>query len=198
LDAFIRDPEPTLALLEMLKDDASAYVRKSVANHLNDLSKDHPARVLEVAREWYAGGSENTRWIVRHGLRTLIKAGSAEALAILGYRAGSALTATLTVWPECLHLGDSVTLKTEITHTGGKSEEAVIDYRIHFVRANGSSGAKVFKWTTRTLTPGETTVLEKTHPLRLVSTRTYYPGLHRVELQVNGMILANAAFELTR
>lgn len=196
LDAFIRNPELTLALLEELKNDPSPYVRKSVANHLNDLTKDHPMRVLEVARRWYADGTKDTRWIVKHALRTLVKAGNAEALALLGYGAGDGLQATLHVQPERIRVGDTLILSTTIQHDNEDEQEAVIDYRILFVRANGSIGPKVFKWTTRKLAPNETISLDKRHPMRAITTRTFYPGLHRVELQVNGIILAEASFEL--
>jgi 3-methyladenine DNA glycosylase AlkC len=196
LEAFIRDPEPTLALLEHLKDDPSAYVRKSVANHLNDLTKDHPARVLEVARRWYADGAEGTRWIVRHALRTLIKAGNLEALALLGYGTGDGLRATLRVQPTRIAPGEALMMEAIIEHPHAEAQPAVIDYRILFVRANGSSSAKVFKWTTCALAAGAALRLEKRHPMREVTTRRLYPGLHRVELQVNGIILAEASFEL--
>jgi 3-methyladenine DNA glycosylase AlkC len=196
LEMFIADPSPTLALLEKLKDDRSPYVRKSVANHLNDIAKDHPARVIETAARWYADGNEERRWTVRHGLRTLIKAGDPDALAILGYTASEHLNATLAISPTHLSIPGALTLTATVSNSGSAPVEAVVDYCIHFVRANGSTGGKVFKWTPLTLAAGETRTLVKRHPLRPVTTRTLYRGLHRVELQINGTRLAEAAFEL--
>lgn len=196
LEMFIADPSPTLALLEKLKDDPSAYVRKSVANHLNDIAKDHPARVIETAARWYVDGSDERRWTIRHALRSLIKAGNADALAILGYKASDDVRATLVVSPAYLSVPGVVTLTATLGNTGSEVIEAVVDYCIHFVRANGSTGGKVFKWARITLAPGETRTLVKRHPLRPVTTRTLYSGLHRVELQINGARLAEAPFEL--
>ena len=190
LEIFVADPSPTLALLEKLKDDPSAYVRKSVANHLNDIAKDHPARVVETAARWYADGDDERRWIVRHGLRTLIKAGNADALAILGYAASERVGATLAISPAHLSIPGALTLTATLSNQGDQPVEAVVDFCIHFIRANGGTGGKVFKWARLTLAAGETRTLVKRHPLRPVTTRTFYSGLHRVELQVNGARLA--------
>lgn len=196
LEMFIADPTPTLALLEKLRDDPSVYVRKSVANHLNDIAKDHPERVIETAARWYESGGDGRRWIVRHALRTLIKAGDASALAILGYEAPESVRASLEISPPHMTIPGTLSLTTTMHNEADAPLEALIDYCIHFVRANGSTGAKVFKWTTLTLAPGEVHTLHKNHPLRSITTRTFYRGLHRVELQVNGARIAEAAFEL--
>jgi 3-methyladenine DNA glycosylase AlkC len=196
LTMFIADPTPTLALLEKLKDDPSAYVRKSVANHLNDITKDHPARVIETAARWYADGGDDRRWIVRHALRTLVKKGDAAALAILGYGGADGLSGALAIQPAHLTVPGVLKLNATLTNTGDLAVEAVVDFCVHFVRANGGTGGKVFKWTTLTLAPGETRALAKTLPLRPVTTRMLYSGLHRVVLQVNGAALAETAFEL--
>ncbi|MBL8163475.1 MAG: DNA alkylation repair protein, partial [Anaerolineae bacterium] len=197
LDVFIRDPQPTLALLEQLKDDPELYVRKSVANHLNDIAKDHPELVAEVAARWYASGSEGTRWIVRHGLRTLIKRGDPAALAILGYDVGAAVTAAhFAVQPETIRVGDSLRLALTLSNDGADEHDVVIDFRVHFVKANGKSSPKVFKWTTRRLAAGESIMLEKSVPLKPVTTRRYYPGWHAIDVQVNGQVLATSGFTL--
>jgi 3-methyladenine DNA glycosylase AlkC len=196
LDAFIADPTPTLELLELLKDDPSLYVRKSVANHLNDIAKDHPLWVIETAERWYADGSEERRWIVRHALRTLVKQGDARALAILGYDATQDIRAILSVQPATLVLGGTLMLTAEVSNVSSIPQKLVIDYCVYFVRANGSTGAKVFKWTSVVLDAGETINLSKKQPLRPVTTRSYYPGVHRVTLQVNGAAMAEAAFTL--
>ncbi|MCK6501170.1 MAG: DNA alkylation repair protein, partial [Nitrospira sp.] len=89
-----------LALLEWLKDDPSLYVRRSVANNLNDIGKDHPALLIETARRWLGEATEERRWIVRHALRSAVKRGDAEALALLGYgRAGSVALRRIEIAP---------------------------------------------------------------------------------------------------
>jgi 3-methyladenine DNA glycosylase AlkC len=198
LTAFIRDPAPTLDLLEHLKDDPSAYVRKSVANHLNDITKDHPARVIEVAERWLQGASAERRWIVTHALRTLVKKGDAAALALLGYGTAAALQVPrFSVTPTSATLGDTVTMTLSLTNQSAQTEQVVIDYRLHYVKANGKTSPKVFKWTTRTLAAHETITLEKNHLLRDVTTRTHYSGQHTLDIQVNGQVLAATQFSLT-
>jgi 3-methyladenine DNA glycosylase AlkC len=199
LDRFVRDPQPVLALLEKLKDDPSVYVRKSVANNLNDIAKDHPALVLEVLARWQADGDENRQWIVRHALRTLVKAGDPRALALLGYgsdTAGNIAALQFTVTPPVLTVGESVTLRLVLQNGGAAEQAVVIDYRVAFPSPSSRGAAKVFKWTARTLGPGETITLEKRHVLRPVTTRPLRPGPHTVGVQVNGVILAETDFAL--
>jgi 3-methyladenine DNA glycosylase AlkC len=65
LPQFRKDPSPALPILEKLKNDESDYVRKSVANNLNEISKDHPQLVLDICERWY-GQTANTDWLVKH------------------------------------------------------------------------------------------------------------------------------------
>ncbi|MBC7811011.1 MAG: DNA alkylation repair protein, partial [Burkholderiales bacterium] len=197
LDMFIQDPELTLALLEHLKADPSLYVRKSVANHLNDIAKDHSARVIDVAQRWHSEGGDDTRWIVRHGLRTLVKQGHPAALAILGYDAGAAISVTaFDVQPTALSLGDSLRLSLTLANDSDSAHDVVVDFRIHFMKANGKVSVKVFKWTALRLEAGQSASLQKTFPLRPITTRTYYPGHHIVDVQINGQIAASTVFDL--
>jgi 3-methyladenine DNA glycosylase AlkC len=197
LEVFVRDPEPTLALLEDLRDDPEPYVRKSVANHLNDIAKDHPERVLAVAARWLATGGDGTRWVVRHGLRTLIKRGDPAALALLGYDAQAALqVARFALKPKTVRVGQALTIALTLINADAGAHDAVIDLRVHFRRANGASSPKVFKWATRRLAAGDSIALEKSLPMRPVTTRRYHPGRHLVEVQVNGRVLAAATFVL--
>jgi 3-methyladenine DNA glycosylase AlkC len=75
LRAFMRDPRPVLELLEWLKDDPSLYVRRSVANNLNDIGKDHPDLLFATAERWMKDANENRHWIIRHALRSAVKRG---------------------------------------------------------------------------------------------------------------------------
>lgn len=195
LNQFIADPAPTLALLEKLKDDDSAYVRKSVANHLNDIAKDHPARVIAVCRRWLQDADANRQWIVRHALRTLIKAGEPDALAVLGYGPPQVTLQAFTVTPT-VTLGKSVTFSCTLRSESSAPQELLIDTVMHFLKANGKTSPKVFKLGLRTLAPGETVTIERSQPIRPVTTRRYYAGAQRVEIQVNGEILGGADFEL--
>lgn len=193
LQPFVEDPSPVLPLLDRLVDDPSPYVRKSVANHLNDVCKDHPALALERGRRWWSEAPHRQQ-TVRHGLRTLLKAGDAGALALLGLHP-PALEATLSIAPSAIALGEAVTLDVTLTSTGEHEQALMIDYVVHLVRAQGT-GQKVFKWTRRTLAPGETQQLTRRHPMKVITNRRYYPGRHVVELQVNGQLVARSSFTL--
>ena len=114
LRGFQKDPSPVLELLEVLRDDPEEYVRRSVANNLNDISKDHPERAVDVAERWWVDASDDRRRLVRHALRTLIKAGNARALAVLGYSADSPITIrAVTSTPRVVEIGDTRKMRRE-------------------------------------------------------------------------------------
>lgn len=197
LHLFIRDPEPVIGLLEHLKADPSPYVRKSVANNLNDLVKDHPERILDLLESWKGDAHPDTDWIIRHALRTLVKAGHPRALALLGYGDQMDIDAAhFAVSPAQVTLGETLLLTLTLENRAAAPVDLVIDYRVHFVKANGSTRPKVFKWTTLQLAAGESVTLTKKLPLRPVTTRTYYAGAHPVDVQINGQVLASAVFAL--
>ncbi|NJO05390.1 MAG: DNA alkylation repair protein [Chloroflexaceae bacterium] len=196
IPAFIKDPSPIFALLELLKDDPSPYVRKSVANNLNDITKDHPEQVLAVVARWQTDASPERRWIIRHALRTLIKRGDPAALQVLTIDRPQVALVQFSIAPATLQLGESLMLDCTLQSTAAHAQNLVIDYVVHHVRANGSTGPKVFKLRNVTIGGGEQITIQKRHPMRLITTRRYYPGLHRIELQVNGEIVGEAAFTL--
>ncbi|MCA9945397.1 MAG: DNA alkylation repair protein [Anaerolineales bacterium] len=193
---FIEDPSPTLALLEKLKDDPSEYVRRSVSNHLNDIAKDHPQLVIKTCRRWWQDGSPERRWIVQRALRTLVKDGDPDALAVLGYGPPQVNLSDFSVGPDPLKLGESLQLNFTLQSTADIEQNLVIDFVIHFVKANGQTSGKVFKLKTAVLAPNQSLAITKSHPIRPITTRTYYPGTHRVDIQVNGQLVGERSFEL--
>lgn len=195
LQALVTDPSPTLPLLATLRTDPSLYVRKSVANHLNDITKDHPELALDVVSGWDRSDAR-TAWIVRHALRTLIKRGHPRALSLLGAGAAPKLDATITATPRRIQLGDTITLAATLTSTARRAQSLLIDYVVHYARASGRASEKVFKWTELTLAPGETATPTKRQTIRDFTTRKHHPGRHRVELQINGRRVAETAFTL--
>lgn len=196
LPAFIEDPRPVLTLLEHLKDDPSLYVRRSVANNLNDISKDHPDLVIETLTCWHKGASQGTLWLIRHALRTLLKKAHPDALRLLGYGEAQVSLNEFHITPSVLQFGESLTLSFTLQSTSEQTQQLMIDYLVHFVKANGKTRAKVFKWSKKTLKAGQTLTLRKKHTIKPITTRRYYGGTHRVELQVNGKIMGEAIFEL--
>lgn len=195
----LRD-DPTLAaqILEALKADPSPYVRKSVANHLNDIAKDRPDWLLDRLSEWTID-DPHTVWIIRHALRTLIKKGEPRALALIGVGHGASVPVRrFSIEPNVVRLGETIVIEVELASTSPDDQRLVVDYRIHYARAGGKAAAKVFKLRTFDLPAGQTAKLGIRQAIRDFSTRRHYPGRHEVELVVNGEAMANTAFEIAK
>ena len=195
LRSLIADPTPAIALLDRLVADPSDYVRRSVANHLNDIAKDHPDMALDCARRWQAIGTDRTAWVVRHGLRTLVKRGDPAALTLLGFDHTTPVRLdSLTITPARLPIGGEATI--EFTLTTDRTIRVAIDYLIHHAGARGPRGPKVFKLATRTIEPGRPQTITRRHRFREVTVRRLYPGTHRIDIQVNGHVLGGADVKL--
>lgn len=198
LDALVRDPSPVAPILENLKADPSLYVRKSVANHLNDITKDHPDWVLERIAGWSLE-NPHTAWIAKRGLRTLIKKGDARALAVIG--AGEKAQVAIhdmRVHPRVIKLGETISLSLRLESTASNPQRLVVDYIVYYVKKSGGSSAKVFKLKEFTLDPGKSVILSRSQTVRDFTTRVHYPGRHEVEVVVNGESLAKDYFDLLR
>jgi 3-methyladenine DNA glycosylase AlkC len=197
--ALVEDPGPGLRIIELLKDDESTSVRRSVANHLNDVSRDHPDLAVETARRWAKGGSERTMALLRHGLRTLVKQGHAGALDVLGFTTRPRIDVlAFTCTPVAVRIGDTIEIVAKMKSVGKTPQLLVIDYLLHYVKADGGFSKKVFKWRTAELAAGQEIELVRRHCLQDMSTRTHHPGKHRIELQVAGSVVADTAFDLRR
>lgn len=196
LQRLIDDPSPSLPLLARLQDDDSAYVRRSVANHLNDIAKDHPALVAGWLNRHLPGASGARSALLRHASRTLIKQGHADTLSAWGLGRSFRGTAALSVSPSRIAEGDSATLTVSLASRARSAQTLVVDYVVHHVKANGDTSAKVFKGWSFVLPAGESRELIKRHSMRPITTRRYYPGWHRVQVQINGKPMAEAGFEL--
>ncbi len=200
LPSFVADPSPTIKLLEKLKYDDELYVRKSVANHINDISKHHPELVIKTLVKWVESApvahQEKILWIKRHALRTLIKKGNKDALKLMGV-AGEAkiVTGKIKLNQKIFHLNDRLEFQIEMTSTSKKPQRLVVDYLIDFQKANGKKGSKVFKLKVLELGAGEKVMVKKSHHLKKITTMKYYKGLHHLMIQVNGKILAGADWQ---
>jgi len=198
LRAFQKEPRPVLELLELLKDDPELYVRRSVANNLNDIGKDHPALLTAVAKRWLRGASEERRWIVNHALRSAVKRADAGALGALGY--GSKADVVLRdkhIVPLRVKIGGSVTVSFTLANKRNRPQRIMVDLVVHFVKARGT-GAKTFKMKALTLAPGARVAVTKKIGLRQLTTRKHYPGVHAVEALLNGQRVALGRFTLLR
>ncbi len=189
-------PGVTLPIVDALYQDESEYVRRSVANHLNDLSRDQPELAIAAARQWLASPAPTTAWVVRHGLRTSIKRGHADALQLLGFGPASIQVPDLRVEQAEVPWSGTVRFLATLRNTGSEDARLMIDYVLAFRRANGSLSEKTFKLTTAMLPAGGSLTIEREHSFRPITTRRYYPGVQTVSLQVNGMTTDAVQFEL--
>jgi 3-methyladenine DNA glycosylase AlkC len=198
LPAFKKDPSPILPILEHLKQDESEYVRRSVANNLNDIAKDKPQVVIETLRRWKAHDTPEMRQLIGHALRTLVKHGNADALALLGYENDTrVIIRDLTIQPQTIPMGGEVTISFTVENLSQKPQNVLIDYVVHHQRANGQLRPKVFKLTKATLAAHEKLSITRKHSFRAVTTRKYYPGQHAAEIQINGVSAGRVTFQIT-
>lgn len=188
-----------LALLERLKDDPALYVRRSVANNLNDIGKDHPDLLAQTARSWLQGANAERRWVVQHALRSAVKRGEPGALAVLGFGSQADVAVRdARITPQQAAIGERVTLAFDVVNHSATPQRVLVDFRIHYTKANGSTSAKVFKLKTLELQAGETAQLQKTVSLAQMSTRTHYPGRHQVDTLLNGHAESLGYFDLVQ
>ena len=198
LPAFQANPQLALPLLGALKDDPSSYVRRSVANHLGDIAKDHPDLTVDTARTWLQGAPAPREALVRHGLRFLVKRGDAGALDALGVGHAVALDVRAArVLPARARIGDKVRIEVELHNPTPQPQRVLADLKVHYVKAHGGTAPKVFKLQTLDILAGATLAVGKTLSLQQMTTRTHYPGAHQVELVLNGRPQPLGQFQLS-
>ena len=198
LPLFIKEPERTMTILSALIDDPSAYVRKSVANHLNDITRHHPELVIDFAQKWLTGASTARQRLLRHALRNLLKKGHPRALALYELSMPVLKHALLRIDRNQLAVGDSLEVHLELVSAATNDQSLRIDLVVYYQRANGSWHPKVFRWKDLALPTGSHREIKKTLSFRPISTRTYYAGTHRLAVQINGEIFASTDFTLTK
>ncbi len=183
--------------MEKLKNDPSESVRRSVANNLNDISKDHPQIVVDLLRIWQQDESPEMNNLIKHALRTLIKKGHKGALELLGF--SQLISVTLNDFilsPIDIKIGESIKISFSLKSNGENANRLMIDYAMYFMRSNGKHTRKVFKLTQKKIQPEETLSFSKNHSFSEITTRRYYPGKHAVEIQVNGQVLGIQEFNI--
>lgn len=196
LPQFIHNPEPLRAILEKLKADESLYVRRSVANNLNDISKDNPEWMINLCETWLADGHEHTDWIVKHALRSLVKAGDVRVFPLLGYAAkANVVVSEIRLDKKKIAQGEAIEFTCTITG-GKKAQNLVVDYVVYFMKANAKLAPKVFKLKNIALAANETIAITKKHSFKTITTRRYYAGAHQLAIQVNGLEMMRVDFEL--
>ncbi|MEM8577707.1 MAG: DNA alkylation repair protein [Pseudomonadota bacterium] len=192
------DPARAWPLLDRLHVDPTRFVTRSVANHLNDITKTDTPSVVARLRAWAKAGAQRPKeldWMTRHALRTAVKAGDADALALLGYARDVLVQASLTLDPPDPQIGQAVTIR--VTLEADQDLPVMVDYRLRFARPSGRAAERVFKLKQAKLKAGVPLTAQKAHKLRGdATTFTLHPGAHGVTVQVNGVDVASGTFDL--
>lgn len=184
-----------LALLEKLKFDDSEYVRKSVSNHLNDISRINKKLFLTTIQNWHKEGVDKK--LIRHSLRTLLKAGDAQALQILGYKKSASLIAKIKkLTPSKISEGDRIKIYFEIKNMTNKSQPILVDFVLCLLQKNSKYSKKVFRIKDTKIDANTSVIFEKEYHFKRVTTRKHYAGSQYIKLQVNGNTLDERKFEL--
>jgi len=196
LPKFKKDPTPILPILTQLKTDPSMYVRKSVANNLNDISKTCPELVMQLAKDWY-GENEYTDWIVKHGCRTLLKRGNSEVLAIFGYNSSASIDVTgFALESNNISMGEDLNFSFLVAVK--EATKVRLEYAIDYVKARGKRNRKIFQISEISMKENQKKAYVKAHSFADVSTRKHYPGVHSITLIVNGKEKGTLDFEVTK
>lgn len=198
LRGFMEDPAPVLGLLEPLRDDPVLYVRRSVANNLNDIGRDHPEVLLDTAARWLRDAGPERRWLVRHALRSLTRAGDPRALALLGFGAGRADLAveSLGLEPADPAIGDRLRVGCVVVNRGAAEAVVVVHLRVGFRTARGGVSTRTFVMGEGRVPAGGRRAFRTTVSLAQHTTRTHHPGEHAVAVAVNGAKVARTSFTL--
>ncbi len=190
-----KDPTPILPLLENLKNDPNEWVRRSVANNLNDIAKDHPDLLCDIAQRW-KGMSKETDWIVKHGCRTLLKQGNAAILRLYGLDHTDIVLTNLWVAPE-VKTGDKLSFSFEVENRQSRQQVIRLEYGLYYRKANSKLARKVFKISERTYQPFEQASINRAQSFKLITTRKFYIGEHSLSIIVNGNETETRTFYLT-
>jgi 3-methyladenine DNA glycosylase AlkC len=197
LEELKHDPSPILPILERLKDDPSDFVRRSVANNIGDIAKDHPELAIAIGERWIAESGSRTAWM-KHALRDLLKKGNRRALHLFGVGTGALVKVDrLSVTPKRVPVGGAATLRVVLHSTAKRAQRLRLEYAMTYARPGGRTGRKVFKIADVNLAAGA--YLDLSRKLSFVdrSIRRHYTGRHAATLIVNGRALGAAAFALT-
>lgn len=195
IPALKKDPSPILPVLENLKNDSCEIVRRSVANNLNDISKDHPELFMKMIRQW-KNYSPQTDHLIKHASRTLLKAGHKAIFDYYGLKNDFVQLSDFKISTPIVKNGENLSFCFSLKNTDNKAVSVRLEYGIYFLRNNGKHNKKVFKISEKLLSKGEIIYVEKIQSFKPITTRNYYTGLQKVSIIVNGHEIACEEFEL--
>lgn len=196
IQSFKRNPEPVLPILEALKNDSSEYVRKSVANNLNDISKDNPETVVEIAKQW-KGNTKETDWIVKHACRTLLKSGNSEVLQLFGFAPPDKIELNdFVLNSNTIKIGDELEFSFTLNNLSSKSEKVRLEYAIYYMKKNGSLSKKVYKISEKEYLANSVSKVARKQSFKVVTTRKFHVGEHVLSVIINGKEVEERTFDL--
>ncbi|MEM6525352.1 MAG: DNA alkylation repair protein [Bacteroidota bacterium] len=191
-----RNPSPIQPILENLKNDEYDFVRRSVANNLNDIAKDHPDVVIDTVKKW-KGQTANTDWVIKHASRTLLKQGNKELMLLFGFSSVDQIQLkSFTVHTPKVQLGGDLEFSFKLKNLAKQLTKIRLEYAVYYQKANGSLSKKVFKISEKEYSPGSTTTIERKQHFKPITTRIYYSGKHAVSIIVNGVEFEKKEFNL--
>lgn len=194
IPALKKDPTPILPILENLKADPSEYVRRSVANNLNDLAKDHPQLVLKIAKQWL-GKNEHTDRIIKHGCRTLLKKGNADVLGLHGYDPKSRGMLKYFELPKTkVKIGEYLNFSIAFVNREKKSTPYRLEYSIDYLTSTGKRSNKIFKITENELEAGKAITIQRKQSFKNLTTRKHFKGKHTLSIFSNGRKIGSKEF----
>ena len=190
------NPSSVLPILENLKNDESAYVRKSVANNLNDIAKDNPKTVIALVKKWQ-GKTKNTDWVIKHGSRTLLKQGNSELMQVFGF--GSIENININnfkIITPVVKVGDALEFTFQVSNNNETDCKLRLEYGLYYQKANASLSKKVYKISEKILNKQSLTSMKRKQSFKLITTRKFHVGLHQLSIIINGNELDKIDFEL--
>jgi 3-methyladenine DNA glycosylase AlkC len=191
-----KDPSPLIPILENLKNDPSEWVRRSVANNLNDIAKDHPDLVISLARKW-KGFSRETDAIIKHGSRTLLKKGHIEILKHFGLDSKNIQVSSFKIGTSTVKIGGFMAFSFLVFNQDTKEQKIRLEYGLYYRKANGQLSRKVFKISEKDYAAGSRTTVQRNQSFKRITTKVFYPGKHGLSIIVNGEEKAVKSFILT-
>ncbi|SEB38581.1 3-methyladenine DNA glycosylase AlkC [Tenacibaculum sp. MAR_2009_124] len=178
------NPNPILPILEKLKEDATEIVRRSVANNLNDIAKDNPKIVIDIAKRWI-GKSKELDWVVKHGCRTLLKQGEPKVMKLFGFGSVDHIEIqNFSINTPSVKVGDSLEFSFQIKNNSKESSKLRLEYGLYYQKANGTLSKKVFKISEKEYPANSSTNVTRKQSFKIITTRKFHLGLHQVSVIV--------------
>lgn len=186
--------------LDNLYYDSERFVTRSVANHLNDISKIDPSFVLDKLRQWQKEGKQNNvelSYIINHSLRTLVKKGHPETLQFLGYNLHPNIDVyDITFVKDTLGIGEKLSFMFDIT--SHENTKLMIDYIIYYPSNSSRRNKKIYKLKNMDCKKDSIYKVKGNRSFKEISTRKMKPGIHEIEIQINGTVYLSKLFTLTK